>query len=141
MSETPESGDKPKIIIDEDWKSQVEAEREAAKAKPAGEQPTGDKPADVGATAPPQGEDPPMPPASFEMLVTGLATEAMMAMGQIPHPATGEAVVRRNQAKYVIDTIDVLRDKTKGNLDPVEDQAIENLLHELRMAFVSLPKS
>jgi hypothetical protein len=141
--------DSPKIIIDEDWKTQVQAEKEAAKqggpesnpeAKTAPDETaapqasTGDPSSPEDAAFP---EDPEMPPASFEMLLTGLATEAMMAMGQIPHPVTGEASVHPNQAKYLIDTIEVLRDKTKGNLGPGEGEAIDGLLHQLRMAFVA----
>ncbi|TWT37944.1 hypothetical protein KOR34_29100 [Posidoniimonas corsicana] len=138
MEDQPQ-GEKPKIIIDEDWKTQVQAEKEAAKSG----SPDGDAPADTPAAEPvdaaadqPFPDDPEMPPASFEMLITGLATEAMMALGQIPHPVTGEAKPRRNQAKYLIDTIGVLQDKTKGNLAPEEAEAVEGLLHQLRMAFV-----
>lgn len=127
--------DKPKIIIDEDWKSQVQAEKEAVKQGP-------DAPAAAPGDTPEEfPDDPEMPPASFEMLVTGLATEAMMAMGQIPNPITGEAQVRRHQAKYLIDTLEVLRDKAKGNIEPDEANAIEGLLHQLRMAFVQLPSA
>jgi Domain of unknown function (DUF1844) len=122
--------DDKKIIIDEDWKSQVEAEREqAAKAKSAP------------AVAPTmedstEATDPPMPPASFEMLLTTLATEALMALGQVPHPVTGKVEVRRNQAKFLIDTVDVLRQKTAGNLSNSEQQVIDSLLHQMRLVFV-----
>jgi hypothetical protein len=122
--------DEKKIIIDEDWKSRVEAEKEeAAKTAPSttaqGPTPSAQ---DVG--------DMPMPPASLELLLTTLATEALMAMGQMPHPATGRVEVHRIQAKYLIDLIDVLREKTKGNLTPGEQQLIESMLHQLRMVFV-----
>jgi hypothetical protein len=60
-----------------------------------------------------------------------------MALGQLPHPVTGKAEVHRNQAQYLIDTIDMLKQKTKGNLTPGEEQATENLLHQLRMIFVA----
>jgi uncharacterized protein DUF1844 len=122
--------DEKKIIIDEDWKSQIEAEREAAAkaAQPTSAQGSAAGAQDVG--------DMPMPPASLELLLTTLATEALMAMGQIPHPATGKSQVQRNQAKYLIDLIDVLREKTKGNLTPGEQLLIENMLHQLRMVFV-----
>jgi Domain of unknown function (DUF1844) len=120
-----------KIIIDEDWKSQVQAEKEAAqKEQSAGAPPEPDS------TAPP--DDFPMPPASLEMLLSTLVTEAMIAMGQMPYPGTNETVVRRNQAKYLIDTIDVIRDKTKGNVTAEETEMMENVLHQLRMAFVRL---
>jgi hypothetical protein len=122
--------DEKKIIIDEDWKSRVEAEKEeAAKAaQPASAQQPGAGAHDVG--------DIPMPPASLELLLTTLATEALMAMGQLPHPATGKVEVQPSQAKYLIDLIDVLREKTKGNLTPGEQQLVESMLHQLRMVFV-----
>ncbi|MEM9186569.1 MAG: DUF1844 domain-containing protein [Planctomycetota bacterium] len=130
----------PKIIIDEDWKSQVEAERRAAKQPPS--EPMAPAEAATPGSAPddaagPPGDDPEMPPASFELLLTTLATEAMMALGQMPHPVTGESRARPNQAKYLIDTIEVLRDKTAGNLGDAESQAVEGLLHQLRMAYVA----
>jgi hypothetical protein len=122
--------DDKKIIIDEDWKSQVQAEKEAAaKAKPA------DAPRSA-ATASGNLDDMPMPPASFELLLTMLATEALVALGQVPHPATGQVQTHRNQAKYLIDMVEMLRNKTQGNLTPGEQQLIESLLHQLRLVFV-----
>ena len=122
--------DEKKIIIDEDWKSQVQAEKErAAKAKsPTAEKKATAETADM--------SDAPMPSASFELLLTTLATEALVAMGQVPHPATGERLSQRNQATYLIDTLDVLREKTKGNLSADEQQLLESILHQLRMLFI-----
>jgi len=85
--------------------------------------------------------DPPMPPATFELLLTTLATEALVAMGQVPHPSTGKLEAQRNQAKYLIDTLDVLREKTKGNLSAEEQQLIESVLHQLRMLFIQTAPS
>ena len=113
-----------KIIIDEDWKSQVEAEKEAATQEKT------DEPAVDPA-------NPQMPPASLEMLLTSLATEAMMGMGQIPFPGSDKPQVNLDQARYAIDMIEVLKEKTKGNLSDEEDNAIINLLHQLRMAFIA----
>lgn len=128
-----------KIIIDEDWKSQVEAEREAAKTAseqaPAGEA-AAEQPAGAASDV-----DPPMPPASFTVLISTLATEAMMALGQMPHPLTGEVTPRRNQAKYLIDTIEMLCELTKGNVSDEETAGVGELLHTLKMAFVQMPKS
>ena len=124
--------DEKKIIIDEDWKSQVEAERAQATKAPA---PSKDAP-----TAASEGSsdaaDPPMPPASFELLLSTLTTEALVALGQVPHPGTGKVQVQRNQAKFLIDTIDVLREKTAGNLSEPEREVLEGLLHQLKMVFV-----
>jgi hypothetical protein len=122
--------DEKKIIIDEDWKSQVQAEKEAAaKGKPAA--------APAGEAREAEAGDVPMPSATFELLLTTLATEALVALGQVPHPATGEMHVHRNQGQYLIDMIDVLRSKTKGNLSPDEQELIDSLLHQLRMVFIA----
>ncbi len=120
--------DEKKIIIDEDWKSQVQAEKEqAAKEKPTAAEASSDSS---------EGIDPPMPPASFELLLTTLATEALVALGQVPHPVTGKAQTQRNQAKFLIDTVDVLREKTAGNLTDAEQQVLDSILHQLRMLFI-----
>ena len=121
----------PKIIVDEDWKSQVEKEKQAY-AEHA-EIPT------TGGSADQVGDDPEMPPASYAMLVSMLASDAMIALGQIPNPITGEFVPRRNTAKYLIDTIAMLHEKTRGNVAPEESQQVEELLHQLRMEFVRMP--
>jgi hypothetical protein len=125
--------DEKKIIIDEDWKSQVEAERaEAAKVKPAATETSAATGKDESETT-----DPPMPAASFELLLTTLATEALVALGQVPHPVTGKTQVQRNQAKFLIDTVDLLRQKTAGNLTTSEKQVIDSLLHQMRLVFVA----
>lgn len=138
-----------KIIIDEDWKSQVEAEQQAAAQQTPSEPPTevgevseqapttpvDGSPTDSEADA--SADDPKMPPASFGMLMSSLATEALLSMGQFPHPATGEVSKRPNQAQYLIDTLDILKKKTIGNLTPEETDALDDVLHQLRMAFIA----
>jgi hypothetical protein len=122
--------DEKKIIVDEDWKSQVAAEKEALAREAAGSQP-----ADARAGEAPKAAQ--LPPASFEMLVTTLATEAMIGMGQVPHPMTGKVHADAGQARYAIDMFEMLAEKTKGNLTPGEDRGMRDLLHQLRMAFVA----
>ena len=117
-----------KIIIDEDWKSQVEAEKEALSQEPDTLSP------DSPEQSPSLGE---MPPASFELLLSTLATEAMVAMGQIPHPVTQEASINPTHARYAIDMLEMLQTKTKGNLEPGEDQLMTDILHQLRMLFIA----
>ncbi len=112
-----------KIIIDEDWKSQVEAEREALDQEPS---------------QPEKAEPQAFPPASFEMLASMLATEAMMAMGQLPVPGSEKVEANLEQARYMIDMLEMLAEKTKGNLELPEENALKDLLHQLRMAFVAI---
>jgi hypothetical protein len=137
--------DEKKIFIDEDWKSQVEREKQAA-AHASGEPPTSvggvesqTPPTNVGGSPTDYSEDdPPMPPASIGMLMSSLATEALLSLGQFPHPVTGETKLRRNQAKYLIDTLAMLQEKTAGNLTSDEALALDDILHQLRMAFVAV---
>lgn len=128
------SSDK-KIIIDEDWKSQVEAEKQAAhggahnpQAAEAAGRPGG------GPTAPGQELD--YPPAAFDQIVAMFVSEALAGLGVAPHPATGEPQIDLPLAKYAIDMLEVLMTKTKGNLSPPEEEALEASLHELRLAYV-----
>ena len=118
-----------KIIIDEDWKSQVEAEKEAL-AKEHKEPPSESA----------QGR-PQLPPASIEMLITSLATEAMICLGQMPQFGSDKLEVNLDQARYAIDMLEVLSEKTKGNLSAEEEKALTDLLHQLRMAFVAVQQA
>jgi hypothetical protein len=120
-----------KIIIDEDWKTRVQAEKEAADSQPES------KPAPAAAEGSAT-DDFQMPPASFELLLSTLASEAMMSLGVLAPPGADKPMYRPNQAKYLIDTIEVLRDKTKGNLTPAESKAVEDMLHQLRLIFVEI---
>lgn len=125
-TESSEAGaPKPKLIIDEDWKSQVQAEKEALERQK--EHPPRPQPA-AG----------PLPPATLAMLLTTLATQALVGLGQIPHPLSGKAEIQLDEAKHFIDTLEMLEAKTAGNRTPEEDRLLENLLHELRLGFVEV---
>ena len=124
MSEN--SADKPKIIIDEDWKSQVQSEKEKLEQQKS--QPSPEAFAGRGR----------LPPASLATLATTLATQSLMSMGQIAHPATGKAEIHLDEARHFIDTIDVLLAKTVNNRTPEETSMLDNLLHELRMIYVNV---
>jgi hypothetical protein len=131
----------PKIIVDDDWKSRVESEREKLRED-----------CDSGAEAAPrsQGETSPrgdprrqrqpasLPPASFPLLVSTLATEALASLGQFPRSEHEPPRVVLNHAKHFIDTLAILQDKTAGNLTPDEAKMLEDVVHELRMAYVAV---
>lgn len=125
MTEESNPDGDPKIIVDDDWKSQVEKEKEQLKQEEA----SGDSPA-----SDEQGE---MPPASFLVLLSTLATQAMAAMGLVPDPVTGQPHVNRPIAKHFIDILAMLQEKTKGNLSEEESANLRDGLHQLRMAFVA----
>ena len=133
--------DEKKIIIDEDWKSQVEAEKEELERGRQAKAAEGtDAPAEAAAVSEDAAasEDAAMPPASFEVLLSMLATEAAISMGQLPHPTTGQPEKNLDQARYLVDTIEMLEEKTRGNLTDEESAGITDLLHQLRMLFISV---
>jgi hypothetical protein len=124
---TDENQERPKIIVDEDWKTQVEAEREQARTKQDGTQP---------AEAPSGPEQ--LPPASMTFLISTISAQIMAALGQFPDPVVGKPVLRLDYAKLQIDTLEVLREKTKGNLSAEESALLEDSLHQLRMLFLAI---
>jgi len=81
---------------------------------------------------------PPPPPASFEMLVSMLFSQAMTMLGQIPDPQSGEVTTNKPFAKYTIDTLEMLGEKTSGNLSDSESKMLSQTLHALRMAYIEV---
>ena len=116
-----------KIIVDEDWKSQVEAEREALRQSPQSSSPA----------AEPASEQP-LPPPSLSLLANSLYLQAAIALGLLPNPLTGKAQTQLPQAKHTIDMLAILQQKTEGNRTPEESEDIEEMLHQLRLAFLSV---
>lgn len=117
--------DKPKIIVDDDWKSAARAEKEKLAQA---EKPKADA----------EGEPGGLPEqAGFEHLVSLLTSQALMYMGQIPDQS-GRGVVALDIAKMQIDLLGVLEEKTKGNLSEDESKLLKGSLSELRMIFVEV---
>lgn len=78
-----------------------------------------------------------VPPASFEVLVSMLFTQALGFLGEMPDPASGETEINKPFAKHTIDTLEMLSEKTAGNLSDDERRILSEALHALRMAFVA----
>jgi hypothetical protein len=142
---TDEPSESPKIVVDEDWKGRVEAEKHAAEQKNAAASPAQITPGADQPAKPPAANSPaepaarpsiPPPPATLEFLITTLATQAMMSLGQMVNPISGKADLRLPEAKHFIDMLTVLEEKTAGNRTPDESALLDGFLHELRMAYV-----
>lgn len=123
------SEEDPKIIVDDDYKSRVEQEKEQLREQMEKEESSGSD------------AEMEMPPASMPVLITTLATQALSNLGQIPDPLEGKPVVRKPLAKHFIDTLAMLEEKTKGNLTEEESEMLGGTLHQLRMIFVAAPES
>ena len=117
--------------VDEDWKKQAREEREkiAGEVRPKQEEAAAGGGAAAGTTDP-----------KFLELIQALATEALMFLGAIAHPQTGQAVFAPDQAKRSIDYLHILEQKTKGNLSQEEADLLKNANHELRIAYVEASK-
>jgi hypothetical protein len=74
----------------------------------------------------------------FIELVMMQAQNAAYALGQIPHPETGEAPVNLDLGRLFIDQLIVLRAKTRGNLSPDELAILNNAISNLQMVFVEV---
>lgn len=111
--------------VDEDWKRQASLEKEAAAVEAEEE---------TGNAAPYEGQ------MNFSGLVSMLATQAMLFLGAIPDPQTGQTRLDLEQARIPIDTLEMLKEKTKGNLSTQEAEQLKQVLSDLRMAYVQVSR-
>lgn len=119
--------DEPKIIIDEDWKAQVQREKEEARQR-KNETGAPDGQTDDSIHA----EDAP----SFAGHLQGIAAQCAYALGLIAERDAKQVMVNLGEAKYCIDTLMMLRSKTKGNLTPEEEGLLANIIGELQQVYV-----
>ena len=101
--------------VDDNWKQSVEKEKQEPKV---------------------QGEFIP-PEPDFKFFITTLTLQASIALGHMVNPITGKTEKDPTQAKFLIDTLGMLQEKTKGNLTQEETDLLENLLYELRVAYLA----
>jgi len=110
--------DEIKKNIDESWKEAAEKEKETLKK-----------------------EEKFIPPvADFKFFITTLSIQASIFLGIIPNPVTNQKEENLPEAKFIIDTLGMFQEKTKGNLDQEETSLLENLLYELRLQYVTKTK-
>jgi len=108
-----------------------EAKREAAKAPPAA-------PEQAKSPATPPPADAPKRLAAFENLVRMLGQNAAMVLGAYADPRTGQPMIDPEAARELIDMLDALHEKTKGNLAAEEDSLLLDLLGKLKKTYVEI---
>jgi hypothetical protein len=150
------AGPQVELAADEDWKNRVKAE-DAALDQQFRSQPAGAG-GNVGESPPPAAEparasEPPgsasgqarrtapqaareMPQATFGDLVGLLSAQAMMFLGLIPNPSTQKPEINLPTARYFIDLITILEEKTAGQLTKEESQILDDTLHSLRLTYM-----
>ena len=153
--------EKPSLHIDTDWKKQAQEEKKklaeqeaqrkaaasAAPVGPAGVVPTsatapaaagsagGRAPAQQGARGRRDVQE--LPEASLESLIQSIVTQILYYIGDIATRG-GEGMLNLDMAKHNIDVLNLLEEKTKGNLTPDEQQMLDAALYEVRMRYVSV---
>jgi len=121
-------GELRKEVVEEEER---EAKREAAKI------PVASPDTATATAAPPPAETPKRAPA-FENLVRMLGSNAAMVLGAYADPRTGQPVIDPEAAHELIDMLDALHEKTKGNLAPEEDTLLLDLLGKLKMTYLEI---
>jgi hypothetical protein len=113
---------------------------EEAPAPPPAEPPrTAAAPAPEAPSAPRGGGAPPLPRIDFSTLVLSLSTSALYHLGLVEDPETHQrSTPNKALARQNIDMLEVLEEKTRGNLSPDEEHLLQSLLYDLRMRFVEI---
>ncbi len=107
-----------KIIVDSDWKAEAKRDKERLAEEAA-------RPEAV-------------PAPSFSELVNLIVMQAMAGLGLLAGPGGERIPPNLELAKHFIDLLQVLEDKTKGNLTPEEKGLLDQVLYEMRMSFVQM---
>ncbi len=118
-----------KIIVDEDWKQEAQKEKEILAAQEEADKKEKQE------EEKPRG---PMPEGNFAALISMLATQTLFALGLLQVKGQEERKPDLELAKYNIDMLQALDEKTKGNLTKEEEIVLANTLNELRMGYVKV---
>ena len=78
----------------------------------------------------------PLPQVTLATFIFSLSSSALVHLGEIPEPETNQTLVDLPIAKQIIDTLGMLQEKTKGNLDQDEERLLKSVLYDLRMRFI-----
>ncbi len=77
----------------------------------------------------------------FTFFVSTLAMQASIALGDIANPVSNKQETDLNQAKFFIDILSIIKEKTTGNLNSEEDSFLDKIIYELRMRFIEKSKN
>jgi len=79
-----------------------------------------------------------LPPVNFSTFIVSLSSSTLVHLGEIPDPITGKKEKNLDLAKQTIEILEMLKEKTKGNLDNEEEGLLNNILFDLRVKYVKL---
>ncbi len=105
-----------KIIVDDDWKAEAKKEKERLAEETAKQEP--------------------LPDPTFAELVNMIAIQAMVGFGGMAGPGGERIPPNLEIAKHYVDMLQVLEDKTKGNLSDDEKNLLDQVIYEVRMRYI-----
>jgi uncharacterized protein DUF1844 len=121
-------------------KEVVEEQEREARREEVKEHAVAQAAADAKATAALPAETPKKVQA-FENLVRMIGSNAAMVLGAYADPQTGQPMIDPDAARELIDMLDALHEKTKGNLAPEEDSMLLDLLGKLKLTYLEIQKA
>lgn len=133
---------KPLQVVDKRHFTKEGEWRESPMREPAAEvtPPPSDAAGTAAAQEPPQPgqRNAPLGPSPFTEFVLNLASSALISLGQLPNPMTNKPEVDLQAAASIIDVLDMLEEKTRGNLDSNERHILQDMLTQLHLAFAQV---
>jgi hypothetical protein len=105
-----------KIIVDDDWKAEARKEKERLAQETASQEP--------------------LPDPNFAELLNMIAIQAMVGFGGMAGPGGERIPPNLEIAKHYVDMLQVLEDKTKGNLTDDEKKLLDQVVYEIRMRYI-----
>lgn len=114
-----------KIIVDDDWKTQAQKEKERLAQETEQKASAGAVPG-------------PLPGPSFVEILNLIVMQAMVGLGLVAGPGGERIPPNLEMAKHYIDLLDVLEQKTQGNLSDDEKKLLDQVLYDLRLRYVEM---
>ena len=74
---------------------------------------------------------------NFSLFLSSLSMQTLIFLGDMDSPITHKKEENLDQAKFIIDTLAMLKENTKGNLTEHENNMLDNVLYELRMKYTA----
>ena len=134
--------DKGFTVRDRRFSSEQPAGDESVQQTEAPAQETGKEPPpqaerpDAQTEADPADNESPLPQINFATFIFSLNSSALVHLGVIEDPGTGQKTKNLPLAKQTIDILGIMEEKTRGNLSSDEDNMLKNILHDLRIMYV-----
>jgi hypothetical protein len=75
---------------------------------------------------------------NFNTFILSLNTAALVHLGELPDPITNRREPNLTLARHTIETLEMLKEKTKGNLTLEEERLLQSILYELKLKYVKI---